>query len=244
MRFGSEAAEGVIQEADLLEDNEDIIWARTPDKDAYSFLTKVYAFSVFFFFWLMLSMGNLFATTMNGHLTWQGISIVISLAFTGLTVYLRISDNRKEAYALTNQRVIHYYHSALGYTQNVDDLYHEQVVDVDMSKSGVTAKLYDVGHVLFSRRGSQSATSGGGAGSAVAFKNVNDPKNTHRSLRRTIIKEVGGGALKMKDVDSYMEGRSLSESKERGAASAPDMSQVNEQLEEIKDILKSIDRKL
>ncbi len=247
MKFGEKAAKETIREANLLEDNEKIMWARTPQEKAYKFVTKIYALSIFLSIWLTLSIFNLGLTKMTHHLMWQGIVLAVALVSTGITVYLRKSKNRKEAYALTNQRVIHYFQSALGFKQNVDDLYHEQIVDVDMTKTGVPAKMFDVGNVLFSRRGSQSATSGGGTGSAVAFKLISDPKNTHHSLRRTIIKEVGGGALTMKDIDSYREGRSLDEASAKKRSAGPggkDIQEVNKQLSEIKEILKSIDRKL
>lgn len=242
MRFGEKAAKEILRETEILEDNEEIIWARTPEEKAYRFTTKLYGSVVFLTIWLMLSPLNLMALNLTGHLMLQGIWITIGLISAGITVYLRIAKNRVEAYAMTNQRVIHYFNSAMGFKQNVDDLYLEQVVDVDMSKMGITAKIFDVGKVYFSRRGSQSGTSGGGYGSSVAFTLVSDPKNTHQSLRRTIIKEVGGGALTMKDIDSYREGRSLKEASDKQGKA--DVREVSTQLEEIKDILKSIDRKL
>lgn len=246
MKFGEKAAEEILGQTDILEDGEEITWARTPQENAYKFTTRLIGVVIFGFIWLMLSPFNLMASSMTGHLMLQGIWITTGLIFAGIAVYLRKSKNRVEAYALTNQRVIHYYHSALGFKQNVDDLYLEQIVDVDMSKSGITAKLFDVGNILFSRRGSQSATSGGGAGSAVAFKLVTDPKNTHQSLRRTIIKEVGGGALSMKDIDSYRKGESLEEAeKKKGTSTGKgDLREMNAQLKEIKEVLKSIDSKL
>lgn len=242
MRFGEKAAKEILRETEILEDDEEIIWARTPEEKAYRFTTKLYGSVVFFTIWLMLSPLNMMASDSTGHLMLQGIWITAGLISAGITVYLRIAEKRVEAYALTNQRVIHYYHSALGFKQNVDDLYLEQIVDVDMSKTGITAKLFDIGKIFFSRRGSQSATSGGGAGSSVAFSLVSQPKDTHQSLRRTIIKEVGGGALSMKDIDSYRKGKSLKESSEKKGEA--DLPEISAQLEEIKELLQSIDRKL
>ncbi|UCH90118.1 MAG: hypothetical protein JSV49_05625 [Thermoplasmata archaeon] len=237
MEFGRDAAIRVLHEKAILRADETIIWADSPQEDAYKFTTIVMALAVIIVIWAMTFWIPLIPTPFNLQvcLIGQVIILGISVGLASLTFYFRNHENRKESNAITNQRVLHYYHSAWGWTQNIDDLYHEQVIDVDMKKDGYIAKTYDVGNLFFRSRG--GVTTAAGNVSAVSFTLISNPKEKHEWFRNLIIKEMGGGAL-VKPTPTP------DRRQPRGAPSLEDQSEMVKELKDIKQILTRIEKKL
>ena len=163
------------------------------------------------------------------------IVLMISSTCAWLVFYDRNHEGRKEAFAITTLRVLHYYHSCWGWEQNIDDLYLEQVIDIDMSKSGYVTKKYNVGNIYFATRGGSRSSSGGAT--SVKFEFISDPKTKHEEFRDLIIEQLEGGELRY-SIDK------LERKVKVGAAPHTGGDEAREELREIKEILKRIEKKL
>ena len=235
MEFGRDAAIKILKEHKILRAGEKILWADTPYEDAYNLLTKFSAIFAFIIFWIMIFYIPPLIGGLHIIIIGEVIILLICGFFAYLVFYFRNHKNRKEANAITNQRILHYFHSAWCWTQNIDDIYHEQVIDVDMTKSGYIPKKFDVGDLHFrSRGGGTTSTSGTAAVSFVYVKNI---KDRHEEFRDLIIKKLGGGALSVSDQKTDIKSKTTAET-----PSGTD--ETNQELKEIKEILKRIEKKL
>jgi hypothetical protein len=235
MEFGRDAAIKILKEHKILRAGEKVLWADTPHEDAYKLETRTDAYWLYGF--LMPFTAVLSVLIWN---RWLAIFILlISFGICTILVFLtfhsRNHKGRKEAYAITNLRVLHYFQSGWAWTQNIDDLYLEQIIDIDMTKSGYISKKYNVGNLFFATRAGSKPYSGGA--SSVKFTQISDPKKKLEEFRDLIIKQLGGGELAYNIDKRGMKSNIV-------ADNSPDMAKTNKELKEIKEILKRIEKKI
>jgi len=235
MEYGTEAAERIFDEENILREDEEIIWANTPQEDAYYFTTIWYILFTIGMFWMMIGW-VIFAIPSTAMMCFS--VIIIHPAIILLVVFFRHSQNRREAFAITDERIVKFHHSALGWIQNIDDLYHEQVIDVDMRKMGFIAKRYDVGNIFFRSRGGATTTVGLGA---VGFNLVHNPRKAHQYFRKLVMRDLGGGALGPRQDRKDTVPVKVSPAKFSKEYSLDD---VNRNLMDIKQLLWKIEKKL
>ena len=235
MEFGIEAAHTILEEENILRPEEEIIWANTPHEEAYNFQTIwIFLFAIGMF-WIMIGWAFFLIPSMIAMcFSLAIIHLIIAL----LVVFFRHSRKRNEAFAITDERIVRFFHSALGWVQNIDDLYLEQVIDVDMKKMGFIAKRYDVGNIYFRSRGGATTTMSPGA---VGFNLLHDPRKAHQFFRKLVMRDLGGGALGPRQEKKDAE---LVATTSSTIAREYSLDDVNQNLMDIKGLLVRIEKKL